>query len=248
MSDRAKRVLLIRPDRAADDALSLTNAGFEVVVEPWLVVRPVVDAAPARRLTQALTQSRSGDYLIITSPRTWAAWSSLIKDDLESIINAALERGLKIITTGQVTADSLPFAFVTTASRPSARGILDDLAKKPAATAFLPASAIANPRLSDKLANLGWRVIKASVYETRVVEQRPASADDLEAGRFDAVIVRSTSAVEALARHCPDGIRGCVVALGQSSASAASKLAARVVTSEWTHAKDLPRIVNEAVQ
>ena len=65
-----KPVLLIRPDHNQNDAAALKNAGLSVLVDPYLVIHPSEDDAPARRLFETLKTAGEGDWLAITSPRT----------------------------------------------------------------------------------------------------------------------------------------------------------------------------------
>ena len=239
------RVLLIRPDRNTDDAIALTNAGFDVQAEPWLRVQAVADAAPARQLAEACAHASQGDILVITSPRTWTHWVELV-NDLEALITRGVDRGLTIMATGAATAETLPFNDVRCAAHASARGILAELAGATPATAFLPASAIAHPRLREGLEALGWATLAADVYDTVVVERRPASAADVEGGRFDAVVVRSPSAVAALQQHCPRGVAARVIAIGPSTSEAARALS-RVTELDLTSPDELPAVVAAAL-
>lgn len=238
-------MLLIRPDRNADDAHALSSAGFEVQVEPWLIVRPASDAAPAIDLAQRCAEAVAGDLLIITSPRTWTNWAALV-DDLAVLVGRGRERGLTIMATGTATADTIPFADVSVASHASATGILADLADAAPATALLPASAISHPRLRAGLEKLGWNIASATVYETTPVEQRPTTADDVEAGRFDAIVARSPSAVTALLQHCPRGVATRVIAIGPSTSQAARVLPL-MTEADLTSAAQLPEVVAAAL-
>lgn len=240
-----RKVLLIRPDRNEDDEKALETAGFKVTVEPWLEVRPVNDAAPALALAKTCSECGLGDWLIVTSPRTWEAWRTLVGDRLNSLVRQACDRGMRIAVTGETTAASLPFDDVFVAQEASASGLLDELSNHEPGVALLPASALAHGRLRAGLADRGWTVHEAAVYDTVIVEKRPASADGLAAGYFDVVVVRSPSAVDALVRYCPDGIVARVIAIGPTTSKAASRLRATIVECPVVSAEGLSAVVQK---
>lgn len=243
----AANVLLIRPDHAEIEAAVLRAAGLDVVVEPWLVVRPTKDAAAPRALADDLQNAGAGDWLAITSPRTWSAWQESAGLDLTDLLQDSISRGLRIIVTGPATARSLPLGDALIPADPSAAGILLELAGQPVGRLLLPHSAQAYPRLAAGLASLGWVVRHASVYETATVETRPTTADALAAGHFDAVVLRSPSAVRALEVHCPIP-DAAVVTVGPSTTKAAEGHGWRVIAQPVLAPPELAARIADALQ
>lgn len=89
------------------------------------------------------------------------------------------------------------------------------------ATALLPGSASASPRLHDGLVAAGWRVILAPLYSPRPVRRRPATAHRIRTGDFAAIVLRSPSAVTAVAQHAPVPAHTVALAVGPTTARAA---------------------------
>lgn len=210
-----RTVLLIRPDRNDRDAEVARQAGWLPLVEPWLEVAPTVDDGG---LAESLTSAGEGSWLLVTSPRTWSAWSTIVPA-LADKVEAGRARGLRIAASGGITAASLPLACDVF---PDGLGGAEPLlALLPTAgTALIPGSARALPTLSHGLSQRGWRVRTAAVYTTRALALTPPSAAALARGEIDAVVVRSPSAVDALARHAGT-LPAQVLAVGPTTQAAA---------------------------
>ena len=220
-------VVLVRPDRNEADAAALGAAGFTVLVEPYLRVTTADDPAPALALLDVLDPRRTGrdTWLVLTSARTMAHWAALVGPHLlYAALDAAHQGGLRVACVGSATAATLPDGMspTLTATNPDASALLDDLL---AATAYpmlalLPGSAIARPTLADGLTAAGWAVRTAAVYDTRSVLTRPASADLLAAGTAAALVLRSPSAVAAVAGFVQPDPSVTIVAVGPTTTAA----------------------------
>jgi len=198
-------ILLIRPDGNEADASALAAFGLPTVIEPLLTTGPSADAAPARALADELDRAGAGDWLVITSPRTWRNWCALVSD-LPEHLAAALDAGLRVASVGSASAASLPLPAerVLTSPGPAAEQLLDLLLCQPktlgrTSTAILPQSARARAVLPDGLRAAGWQVHSAAVYDTRPRTPSPGTVSGLAAGDFAGVLVRSPSAADALA-------------------------------------------------
>ncbi len=234
----SRPVLLIRPDGNEPDAEALAALGVPTVIEPLLRVAAVQDAEPARKLAGLLAALGDGHWLIVTSPRTWRFWSELV-DDLEERLGRALEKGLRIATVGQTTTASLPAsARLTTVTSPgiSAVELLAMLLSTAPGVALLPSSAGARPLLADGLRAAGWRVHAVPVYRTKPVEAPPESLAGLAKGRFAGVLVRSSSAADALSSLAPGSLDATVFAVGPITAARCRAHGWQVVELERTDA------------
>ena len=216
-------VLLVRPDGNETDLAALAAVGVPGLAEPYLTVAPVPDAGPASRLLAALNTAGAGDWLVVTSPRTMAAWGALVGEEaLARAVTAARERGVKTAAVGDATAATLdaPPEMIGTSG---AAELVAELKRLPPGAALLPQSRIAGMGLALGLADAGWRVQSSAVYDTVAVTTRPASAGALSAGNLSGVLLRSPSAADAVARWAtiPPGVR--VFAVGPTTTRAAER-------------------------
>ena len=214
-------VLLVRPDGNDTDAAALVAAGIPVLVDPYLVVSPASDEVPGQQLLVDLEASGGGDWLVLTSPRAIAAWNALVGSDaLTQAVAGARARGLRVAAVGTSTASTIdpPAELVGTSG---ADALVDDLTALPPGRALFPHGRLTRPALPDALTTAGWTVASAVVYDTVPVTERPASAGAVSSGNVAAVLLRSPSAVAAVARWAdvPAGVR--IVAVGPSTTAAA---------------------------
>lgn len=197
-------VLLIRPDGNEADARALAGQGIGALIEPLLKITPVPDASGPRELADELGSLGAGDWLLITSPRTWGCWAESVAG-LAPAVRAAAGRGLRVGAIGRATAATLPAlppGTVLVCRGVSAADLLAELlalapGRRPRPVALLPSSERARPLLADGLRTAGWRVRRTAVYRT--TNRRPPAGSAIHRGAFDAVLVRSPSAAEALA-------------------------------------------------
>ena len=250
----ARAVLLIRPDGNESDGAALAALGVPTVVEPLLRVTPVTDAGPARELAELLALVEPGHWLVVTSPRTWRFWGELV-DGLDALLMGALDRGLRIATVGESTTASLPEAArraTLTSTGISADELLamllataSGVALQAAApgVALLPSSAGARPQLAAGLRAAGWRVQAVPIYRTRPIEAPPMSIAGLAEGTFAGVLVRSSSAADALVSLAPGPLDATVFAVGPITADRCRKHGWRVVELERTDAVVVARSI-----
>ena len=193
-------ILLIRPDGNESDARALAEVGVESVAEPLLEVVPAREPGAARRLAYRLSEADPQTWLIVTSPRTWRYWRTLVPE-LDSVLTEALARGLQVAAVGTATAASLPASVDHTVTPPgiSADDLLGFLLEQPPGTALLPASARARRLLPDGLTVAGWQLQQAAVYDT--VPRHGVRLPDPAGLR--GVLMRSPSAASALAALLP---------------------------------------------
>lgn len=224
-----RHVLLVRPDHNEADATALHQAGWEVIVEPWLEVRPVADAGPATALAARMA---AGDcWLAVTSPRTWPLWERLVgTDTVGAALERGLSRGLRIAAVGEATARTLPAGTpVEIPEIPTAQGLVAHMLGQDATTLLLPGSTIARDELGTWAEATGWQVHRASVYETAPLAEAPTHAATVSAGGVDAVVLRSPSAARAVALFAAVPDEMMVVAVGPTTAAAARSVGGRLV-------------------
>jgi uroporphyrinogen-III synthase len=213
-------VLLVRPDGNDADRRALVAAGITVMVDPYLQVVRARDEAPAAHLLRRLAAAGAGDWLMLTSPRALAAWGTLVAPaGLTGAVAAARLRGMRVAAVGAATAASVrpPADLVGTSG---AAALVDELRLLPPGGILFPHGRLAAASSADSLAADGWTVTAAVVYDTVPVAERPPSAAALSAGRVAAVLLRSASAVAAIAQWAdvPAGVQ--VIAVGRGGAAA----------------------------
>lgn len=201
-------ILLIRPDGNDRDAAALRNVGLTAIQEPYLTIS-LGAQKPANRLFEELQSAGENDWLVITSPRAIPAWSSLVgQGRLIEALDEARVRGLRLAAVGPRSAKGLNVDLV---GSKDGSALAQQLLEFPTGKALLPQSAIARRELSDLLGEAGWQVVSASVYQTETVTEEPRSARAASAGNIDGVLLRSPSAVFALARWTKGRLRAYAV-------------------------------------
>ena len=248
-------VLLVRPDGNDADAAALLVAGIPALVDPYLVVSPASDAARGAQLLCDLEGAGRDDWLVLTSPRAIEAWSTLVGSDaLTQALAAARARGLGVAAVGTSTATTIdpPAERVGTSG---ADALVAELTRLTPGNALFPHGRLTRPALADALTAAGWTVKSAVVYDTVPVTERPASASAVSAGNVAAVLLRSPSAVAAVAQWATVAARVRIVAVGPSTTAAAQGRGWDVVSLpvsgpeeladaiRTTLGEDIPRVV-----
>jgi len=186
---------------------------------------PAVDAAVGRL-------ARGGyDWLTVTSATTvlsLAGRAAAVVGGPASEALSAVVGGTSVAAVGPGTARTLERHGVAPTLIPgehSARGLLAALvaAVPGGARALVPQSDLAELTLADGLRAAGWQVDVALAYRTVAAAQPPSAvADDLRAGRFDAVLLSSTSTIAGLLELVGTPPASTVVAcIGPRTAAAA---------------------------
>jgi uroporphyrinogen-III synthase len=209
-------VLLVRAVGGEDrDAEALAALGIDVIEDPYLVVAACEDRDAEARATGVLDALRTDvDVLLLTSRAAVRALDALVgREALRAAVADGVARGLWGAAVGPATAEALRELGLTDVLEPevaTSRGLLAALrtrtgthASAKGLRAVLPCGARAMKGLGSGLVDDGWQVDEIVVYTTEEVPTPPPSAVDLEAGRIAAVVLRSPTAVRALARHAP---------------------------------------------
>lgn len=189
-------VLLPRPAGSDADAGLLEQHGVTVVADPYIETLPLLDE-PTMRARRELAAHLPEAALVITSVRALHALIDFCEVDRSATVYAigtssaaaAREAGFGDVRVPEDGANNIALTRLIGADKPSA--------------VVIPRSTAAPSTLTDDLAALGLPVHQARLYSTAPVAQRPPSADDLAAGAFDAVVVRSGSAARAIAAYVP---------------------------------------------
>jgi uroporphyrinogen-III synthase len=249
-------VLLVRAAGGEDrDAEALRALGIEVIEDPYLVVAPCADHdAPARagRVLDAL--GRGADLFLLTSRSAVRALDALVgRAALLDAVSQGVARGLRGAAVGPSTAETLRELGLDDVLEPevaTSRGLLAALRQRAAVEgttgrAVLPCGAQAMKGLGAGLVEDGWDVEEIVVYTTDDVPGVPPSVADLAAGRIPVLVLRSPTAVRAVARHVPVLPDGTVPVCGgpTTAAAVAATWGAAHVVSEGPTADEVARTV-----
>lgn len=222
----ARPVLLVRADVGDDrDAPALTQRGMVVVRDPYLRIDPSGDPGAEQRAREVLDEMAQGsDWCVLTSR---AALRSLVALTSPHAVATAMvrgsARGLRVIAVGGATAALLREFGASEVSVPeenSAAGVLGLLAGERPGRVVLPRGTLAMGDIAAVLDERGWSTVDRVLYETTTVVERPQTADLLAAGHFSAIVLRSPSAVRAVAHHVPVLPVGTALACGGPSTAA----------------------------
>jgi uroporphyrinogen-III synthase len=254
-------VLLVRAAGGEDsDADAIRALGISVIEDPYLVVTPCADEAAVLRADHVLDALRvDADVLLLTSRAALRALDVLVgREAVLAAVATGVERGLRGAAVGPSTADALRGLGITDVLEPdvaTSRGLLAALraqtrdgAGSPG-RAVLPCGAQAMKGLGSGLSADGWTVDEVVVYTTDEVVGVPKSAAELAAGRIPVLVLRSPTAVRAVARHVPTLPSGVVAVCGGPTTAAAVVTAWHVepVVSAGPTADAVARSVDEAL-
>jgi uroporphyrinogen-III synthase len=226
-------VLLVRAAGGEDsDAEAIRALGISVIEDPYLVVTPSADEAAVLRADHVLEALRAdADVLLLTSRAALRALDALVGHEaVLAAVAAGVARGLRGAAVGPSTAEALRGLGVTDVLEPdiaTSRGLLAALRAQTRGgggspgRAVLPCGAQAMKGLGSGLSADGWDVDEVVVYTTDEIGGMPSSAADLAAGRIPAVVLRSPTAVRAVARHVPTLPPGVVAVCGGPTTAAA---------------------------
>jgi len=213
-------VLLVRASGGEDrDADELRARGLEVIEDPYLQVLASSDVGAAARAAAVLTALRAeAGWFLLTSRAAIRALDALVgRSALEDAVRVGAARGLRGAAVGPSTAAALRELGLQDVLEPevaTSRGLLaalrahDDGAGADGAgadlrRAVLPCGAQAMKGLGAGLAQDGWEVEEIVVYTTDPLATVPPSVAALAAGRIPVLVLRSPTAVRAVAAHVP---------------------------------------------
>jgi uroporphyrinogen-III synthase len=250
-------VLLVRAAGGDDrDAEALRAEGIEVIEDPYLVVAPCADDGALGRAARVLEAVRDdAELLLLTSQAAVRALDALVgRDALVAAIAHGVARGLRGAAVGPSTASllrGLGLRDVLEPQVPTSRGLLAALRSRAAeegaapGRALLPCGAQAMKGLGGGLVEDGWHVEELVVYRTDEVGDVPASVPHLAAGRIPVLVLRSPTAVRAVARHVPSLPDGTMPVCGGPTTAAAVRAAWALepVVSDGPTAEEVARSV-----
>jgi uroporphyrinogen-III synthase len=250
-------VLLVRAQGGDDgDAPALTALDIDVIEDPYLVVAPCTDPGARQRAASVLDAvRRDADLLLLTSRAAVRALDAIVgRPALVESVREGVARGLRGAAVGPSTAAALRDLGLTDVLEPAvatSRGLLAALRERQATEpgrirrAVLPCGAQAMKGLGEGLGAEGWQVDEVVVYTTEPVGHVPPSVTDLAAGRIPVVVVRSPTAVHAIARHVPALPAGTIVVCGgpTTATAVASTWGISPVVSDGPSADEVARSV-----
>ncbi len=229
------KVLLVRADDTPDaDARALAERGVEVTAEAFIRVQPSADADATHRAAEIVDGLHApGAWLVLTSAAGIRALDSLLgAGEVGNRIRTAERAGARFAavgpTSGQVLHDHGVIDVLMPTKAHTAAALLDCLGLISPGLAVMPRSTIGDQHVPEVLESRGWTVLSRIVYETTTVTDRPGSADQLAAGAFDALVLRSPSAARAVVHFGAVASNTAIVAGGPTTALAASRLGLQV--------------------
>lgn len=250
-------VLLVRAAGGDDrDAEALRDLGLHVVEDPYLVVAPCADADARRRAERVLAAiADEADLLLLTSRAAIRALDALVgREALTDAVALGVQRGLRGAAVGPSTAAALRALGVQEVVEPAvatSRGLLAALREDPAPAgrAVLPCGAKAMKGLGAGLGEDGWHVEEIVVYTTEEVAQVPASVTALSDGHIGALVLRSPTAVRAVARFVGQLPTGTVPVCGGPTTAAAVRETWHIepVVSSGPTAEEVARTVQRVI-
>ncbi len=246
-----RRILITRTaDRAKPLASLLGNLGAEPLLLPLIDFERAQDQASLDAAMDALAAG-GFDWLVVSSSTTVRALMENAAGRGAALVDL-IPAGTQVATVGASTQRVLESVGLRVALAPSetqsAEGLLALWDPAPARV-FLPQADLAAPGLRQGLAARGADVTAVTAYHTvdfpaseerRLTAELPAGVvpsetstlvltplevgHELEAGRIDAVVAASPSAVRRIAGLFPQLAGCCFIAIGPPTAAAASAL------------------------
>lgn len=243
-------VLLVRSEGVGErDAAAMATYGISVELDAYLEVRPLGAAVnEAAGLLDAI--ANEADWLVVASKSGVDGLVALLGEEaVRRGLDRGLERGLRVAAVGRTTAarlQDLGAAEVLVGEPQTAAGLLEALRHQLPGTAVYPVGDLASPLLRDSLEALGWRSRSAVVYSTQPVSERPRTAAALAAGAYRVVVLRSPSAVAAVARWVPHWPSRTTFLCGGETTAAAAKAAGigKLVVSDGPGSKSVAAAVS----
>jgi len=244
----SKPVLLIRAANNDSDVEAFEKLGLRCLVDPYLSINASVSSKDATYLLAQLATANAPLWLIATSVNAIEKWAELVGPE---VLKQTIERrnDLRFAAIAERTAATLMKFGATRVVTPEtgdSENLGALLAELSPATAILPSGSLAMKALPNKLRVAGWNIISGVVYETKTVGPRPKTAEQVDSGEFEAVILRSPSAARALVAHTSAARVGLAVfAAGKTTAAVAAELGLNVVS---TSPNPTPASVAETVK
>lgn len=226
----SKPVLLIRASDNDADADALAELGIDSLIDPYLKISVSDDAAAARDLLSLLASGAGPLWLIATSVNAIRYWAQLVGADLLRK-NIASRSDLSFAAIGNKTAEILRQYGAQDISVPPeahSQALVDLLISEYSpGHALIPRGDLAMRNLPTSLLASGWQISTATVYVTQTVVREPHSIQLVRNQEISAILLRSPSAVRALAHFLPSPEVPLVCA-GMTTARAAQAQGLRV--------------------
>ena len=196
------RVLLVRANRNERDVAALAQAGIDTVIDPYLSISAINNAAAFARMRAALTSGKP-TWLVVTSPNVVSFLDAgLGAGTLSEILTGT--PSVKTAAIGDETARQLREFGAVEVFQPlvaTSEALAIELCTLPPALAVLPVGSIAMRELGMALSDAGFTVVREVIYQTEPVLEEPSSVAAIASGAVDAVVLRSPSAVRAFVNH-----------------------------------------------
>lgn len=197
------KLLLVRANRNEADQSALLKLGIESEVDPFLKIQIHHNPSGALRMLDAILRP-GPKWLVITSTNALSYWDQLLPAG--QLRTAMVAPGLRFAAIGSQTERQLlemGAGSVVRAERSDGQSLAQRLSLETPAPVILPSGSIAMRDIPETLSAKGFKVISEVVYQTEAVSSAPAAVMKIARGEFDAVLLRSPSAVRAFLRFVP---------------------------------------------
>ena len=197
------KLLLVRANRNESDQAELLKLDIESEIDPFLSIQILHNPVGAWGMLDAIL-SPGPKWLVITSTNALSYWDQLLPSG--QLRSAMATPGLRFAAIGSQTERQLlamGAGSVVRAERSDGQSLAQRLSLETPAPVILPSGSIAMKDIPETLLAKGFKVISEVVYQTKAVSRAPAAVLKIARGEFDAVLLRSPSAVRAFLRFVP---------------------------------------------
>ena len=190
-------VLLIRGTENSRDASALSALGINSVSIAFTEISPG-KLEDAQVLLNAA--EKANGWLVTTSRNSLTHWSHLVgKETLRKTLHANTHLRFAAIGDGSAqTLIDLGINEIFMPAQSDSDHLLDELLKYSPSDLVLPTGNLARRTLADGLAQAGWKVYSKVVYINSAVPVAEAIIEQIQAGLFSVIILRSPSSAKAL--------------------------------------------------
>lgn len=200
-----KPVLLVRANGNHSDALALNQLGIPTLIDPFLSMVASPIQAPAYGLLDAAIGATTPTWIIATSSNAISSWAEIV--GTAALQKAFTNPHLSFAAVGDSTKTQLANLGATNimvGTSMNSQSLLESFTATPATTAIIPNGNLSMELIPANLAAVGWKIVRAVVYETTIIQEIPSSISGIRNGDFSTILLRSPSAARALFYFLPN--------------------------------------------
>lgn len=196
--------MLVRANGNHSDALALNQLGIPTLIDPFLSIVASPNQAPAYELLHATSSVTTPTWIIATSSNAISSWTQIV--GAEALSKAFTNPFLSFAAVGDSTKTQLANLGATNIKvgpSKNSQSLLESFRATPATTALIPSGNLSMELIPTNLAAVGWKIVRAVVYETTIIQEIPSSIARIQSGDFSTILLRSPSAARALIHFLP---------------------------------------------